>query len=220
MPIIRVKQRSDNFTPISNALVNDEDLSAETLGVLVYLVTKPANWNVMPSQLAKRFGCGRDRMYRIINELIAAGYVRREQGRSDGGFDGMNYSVSEEKSPLTENTDTANQCPGNPTQQKKEVTKDRVLEKEDGAAAPSLGLEPEPQPKQKSAEELAKKQLYADINEMFNGRGGGVATNLLKAQGGNIWQAMAALGAAKETGDPKSYIGAIIKKTQPYSPII
>ena len=35
----------------------------------------------MPGPLAKVFGCGRDRIYRILSELIEAGYVRKYQER-------------------------------------------------------------------------------------------------------------------------------------------
>jgi len=98
------------------------------LGILVYLVGKPDSWTVMPTNLANRFGCGRDRIYRILNELIAAGYVQRDQPREDvGKFEKANYLVSDEKMPLTENTEAATSDsprPENTTLQKKQSKKE------------------------------------------------------------------------------------------------
>lgn len=120
MSIIRRPRTSAPFTTILNAVVEDVELSAEALGLLVYLVGKPDNWEVSPTQLKKRFNCGRDRIYRIINELIVAGYVQRGQSRQDGGrFDGDNYLVSDEKLPLTGNPDAVGAPAAKPTQQKK-----------------------------------------------------------------------------------------------------
>lgn len=91
------------FTTFANNLLNDESLTAEALGVLVYLLSKPGNWNVLPGPLGKRFGCGRDKIYRIMGELIEAGYATREADRDIGGvIRGWNYLVSNEKEPLPE----------------------------------------------------------------------------------------------------------------------
>lgn len=140
MSIKRV--RSGSFTTVNNAVLNDEKLSAEALGVLAYLLGKPNDWTVMPANLANRFGCGRDRIYRILKELIDAGYMFRSQGRSDEtkSFEKIGYEVRDLiADPLPENTEAAtphtekplpgkpyteNPCPGNQTLQKKEYTKD------------------------------------------------------------------------------------------------
>ena len=119
------------YTTFVNELLNDADLGAEALGMLVYLLSKPANWKVMPSELAKRFGCGKDKIYRIINDLVTAGYARRTQGRSgDGSFSEGHLIISSNKNPVLENPETAG-LPHlgepdreNPTLQKKESTKE------------------------------------------------------------------------------------------------
>ena len=123
------------YTVFTNELLNDPILSAEALGVLVYLLSKPANWRVMPAELAKRFGCGRDRVYKILNALADAGYARRGQDRAEGGsFSNIKYMISSNKTPLPENTDAADlphtdsPLPEKPTLQKKDSTKDRILQ--------------------------------------------------------------------------------------------
>lgn len=102
--------REQPFTVFANALLNDGRLSAEALGVLVYLVSKPGSWRVMPGVLGKRFGCGRDKVYRIMGELIDAGYASREAERDAAGvIRGWNYLVSNEIIPLPENQEVVDQ---------------------------------------------------------------------------------------------------------------
>lgn len=129
--IIRENLGELPFTVFPNDLLNDPDLTAEALGVLVYLVSKPANWRVMPAELAKRFECGRDRVYKILNLLVEAGYARRDQDRGEGGsFANIRYVIFNVRQPLPENTDTAdsplteNPHTVKPTLQKKDSTKE------------------------------------------------------------------------------------------------
>lgn len=90
------------FTVFSNELLNTK-MSAEALGVLVFLISKPSNWKVLPGPLGKQFGCGRDKIYRIMGELIELGYATREADRDYvGKITGWNYLVSNEKQPLPE----------------------------------------------------------------------------------------------------------------------
>lgn len=126
------------YTTFTNELLNDPDLTAEALGVLVYLLSKPANWRVMPAELAKRFGCGRDRVYKILANLLEAGYARRGQARDQtGSFASYNYIISANRSPLPENTEAADlphtdsPLPEKTTLQKKESTKERYSEMDD-----------------------------------------------------------------------------------------
>jgi hypothetical protein len=78
--IIRRRYNRD-YAVIPNHITNDPGLKAETLGVLVYLLSRPPDWLVYATQLCTRFDCGRERIYRIINELTDLGYVRRERRR-------------------------------------------------------------------------------------------------------------------------------------------
>src|SRR5689334_19714356 len=53
----------------------DDNLSFEARGMLVYLLSKPPDWIVQPKNLEQR--CGRNQVYRILRELIKAGYIQR-----------------------------------------------------------------------------------------------------------------------------------------------
>lgn len=115
LPMIIRRKHNGNFTVIGNEPMNDERLSAEALGVLCYLRSRPDNWNVIPDQLADRFSCGRNRMYRILKELIDGSYITRtqKQDQSTKTWQASEYIVYDEQSkpttasdPHTQNRDT------------------------------------------------------------------------------------------------------------------
>jgi hypothetical protein len=82
--IIR-RKHNGNFTIVPNTLVDDKRLSIEAKGLLAYLISRPNNWTVRHSHLHKELGIGRDKLQRILRELIRAGYLERddEQPRDD-----------------------------------------------------------------------------------------------------------------------------------------
>ena len=82
--IIRARKR-ESFTMISNMPIGDERLSAESLGVLTYLLSFSDNWRLTHKDLMRRFHIGRDKTYNIIRELRAAGYLVKELQRDQLG---------------------------------------------------------------------------------------------------------------------------------------
>lgn len=112
MTVIR-RKRADQFAIIPNSASNDERLSFEALGVLVYLLAKPNDWCVSLGDLRRRGGIGRDKAYRILNELMEVGYIlRRERSRclkSGKQLNTYDYLVSDvaefEDKPRAENQD-------------------------------------------------------------------------------------------------------------------
>ena len=116
--IIRSNIRQ-NFTVIPNEMANDDRLGADTLGLLVYLLTKPNDWKVRVNELRKRFDMGKDKTYRILGNLEQLGYVIRESVRTEGKFAETRYIVRDlpcpdfsdtvlsdtENPPLTKNRD-------------------------------------------------------------------------------------------------------------------
>ena len=119
--IVRSSLR-DNFSVLPNHLLNDERLSADQLGLLVYLLSKPTDWQVQVTELRKRFDVGRDKIRTILACLEQYGYVVKEQVRQEGKFASNRYVVSD--SPLTEKPLTEKPSTANPT-----LTKDRSKQK-------------------------------------------------------------------------------------------
>lgn len=98
--IIR-RKHTGSFAVIPNATANDDRLAADSLGVLAYLLTKPSDWTVLVADIRKRFGIGRNRVYAILKELAATGYVQRTQARTDAAkqFTAIEYVVYDMPQP-------------------------------------------------------------------------------------------------------------------------
>lgn len=113
--IIRRRVRH-KFTAMPRGAFEDTRLSYEARGVLGYILVKPDNWRVHVSDLARQAGpkgCGKDRIYRILDELKTAGYMTYSQGKAERGkFAPAEYVISDAPvdmadQPDTENPDTA-----------------------------------------------------------------------------------------------------------------
>lgn len=91
--IFRAKQKN-NFTIVPNKTINDSGLSLRSKGLLLYLLSKPDNWNVSLEQLASVCSEGRGALRSSISELLEAGYLERERTRDNKGqMSGYNYNV-------------------------------------------------------------------------------------------------------------------------------
>ena len=120
--IIKRKRRKGNFTVLGNHIFTS-DMSAETIGILCFVLHLPDDWVLRKSHLMKKFKMGRDKMSKIFKELKANGYVTdlvRTAG-ADGKFNGSHYIVYDE--PITgapetgslKNRQSVNQCTEKPT---------------------------------------------------------------------------------------------------------
>ena len=112
----------DNFSVLPNELINDDRLSTEHLGLLVYLLSKPNDWQVRVKQLQNRFDMGRDKTRRILATLEQYGYISRDIVRAEGKFSETRYIVKD--SPETENPSPVFPAPVNQT-----LTKDRDIQR-------------------------------------------------------------------------------------------
>ncbi|WP_372986068.1 hypothetical protein [Marinobacter sp.] len=84
MPI-KKERLTKNFASIPNALFEEKGLSLDTIGVLVYLLSLPKDWEVRADHIRKKFGIGKDKQQRIFKELEDAGYLVREKVRGAYG---------------------------------------------------------------------------------------------------------------------------------------
>lgn len=119
MSIKRAPRPDTNFYLLDKRISEDERLSWEARGLLVFLLGKPDHWEVSIQHLvnetkgAIRKKTGRDGVYAIMRELAEAGYLSRGQARKEGGsFGSTDYVVHEQ--PHTENPDTVQPQPASP----------------------------------------------------------------------------------------------------------
>lgn len=92
--IIRAPRNHQYFI-LSISTPQDKSLSYEARGMLCYILSKPDNWIIQPSDLQQN--CSRGKVYKILNELIAAGYIedRKRTKNESGKFVWSSYIVHE-----------------------------------------------------------------------------------------------------------------------------
>lgn len=108
--IIR-REIKHGFTAMPRAAFEDTRLTYEARGLLAYILVKPDNWRIHVTDLARQAGpkgCGKDRVYRILGELKATGYMVFGQGRGKGGrMSAGEYIVSDIPAEVADCPDTA-----------------------------------------------------------------------------------------------------------------
>ena len=103
---------ANKFTQISNAVLNDKELSLEEKGLFCYLFSKPDCWefhyNVMRKELSEKS----DKTIRkVLNRLVEKGYITKTQVSGENGqFGGIDIEFTDKAFSVTEgkNTDAAN----------------------------------------------------------------------------------------------------------------
>ena len=94
--IVREQSHTRNFTVLDNRIFNDERLTFEEIGVLSYILSKPANWVVRINQLRSKDNIGRTSMQRIMKNLEACGYAKLVKTKdANGMFSGSYWSICE-----------------------------------------------------------------------------------------------------------------------------
>lgn len=84
MTIIRRAGRPRHFTVVPNDLVENERLTWEARGLLVFLLSKPDHWAVNRDHLAGQAPNGITMVRRILGELESHGYLRRIRTQEEG----------------------------------------------------------------------------------------------------------------------------------------
>lgn len=148
MPIIRAPRPERNFYMLDKTISEDKRLSWAARGLLVFLLGKPDHWRVSVPALVNETSkacksTGRDAVYKLLSELIDAGYAHRQK-HSNGTID---YTVSEpnpEKpyqaiNPNPEKPDPENPDPENPDALVNIHTALRIEEAARAGNAPSSG---------------------------------------------------------------------------------
>lgn len=83
--IVRSARPIDNFTIISNDIINDSRLTWKARGILIFVLSKPDGWRTNAAGLGQYGIDGRDAILSGLNELERAGYIRRVKERHPDG---------------------------------------------------------------------------------------------------------------------------------------
>jgi hypothetical protein len=86
----------DHFTQIPNDWVRDDRLSLEARGLLAQIMSHRPGWNLSIKSMAARNRIGRDKVKRILDELLDLGYLERSEKQSHddkGHLAGYDYTT-------------------------------------------------------------------------------------------------------------------------------
>lgn len=132
MDKLQIKRKA-GYTVLPNAVLRDDRLNLQTKGLFCMMLSLPDGWEFSVKGLATLAVCSRDKIRAALENLEAAGYLLREQARTEtGSFAGNIYVLYDEVQPplpgfpATGKPATEKPLPGNPTQvNKEEVTKEK-----------------------------------------------------------------------------------------------
>lgn len=113
---------ANRFTTLPNTLLQNNQLSFRARGMLTYLLSLPANFNLNVSKLIQFSQEGKHAIYGIFDELKAFGYVEKIQIREKGKIKALYYNVYAEPktvqasgfSPFPENQEMVNAVDNRP----------------------------------------------------------------------------------------------------------
>ena len=121
--------RKKAFATLYREVAQDDRLSLEARGLLILMASLPEDWEYSVAGLAKKAGCGKDKLRRILGELERVGYLAREQSHDKGGkFAGNVYIIQDDAPPLSGKPDNGENrqrffpSSGNPTEQYIDLT--------------------------------------------------------------------------------------------------
>lgn len=94
--ILKIKKRENPYVQVDKSIIDNPKITWKAKGILIYLLARPDDWEVYPADIVKHATDGRDAVYSGLNELIGAGYIVRNNARSEGGkYAGKVYEVRE-----------------------------------------------------------------------------------------------------------------------------
>ena len=84
-----------NFTQVPNEIIVDVSLSPLARMLYIYMLSMKDGWSFYRTSMANVLCCSRQKLNRVVRELVDAGLVERKgQDRGTGGiFSAVNYSV-------------------------------------------------------------------------------------------------------------------------------
>lgn len=84
-----------NFTIIRNEIIEDKGLSFKALGLAVFMLHLPSDWNFSVAGLSKVTGKTPSKIKTALQELEEKGYLKRHQSLVGSKFGGMVYEISD-----------------------------------------------------------------------------------------------------------------------------
>ncbi|PTL09372.1 replication protein [Staphylococcus gallinarum] len=85
MATFRVFKESGRFVTVHKDFIHDDNLSWKAKGILLYLLSRPDDWQVYETEIVKHSSDGLSGLKSGIKELEQVGYIQRNRKRDDKG---------------------------------------------------------------------------------------------------------------------------------------
>jgi hypothetical protein len=85
MATFRVFKESGSFVTVHKNFIHDDNLSWKAKGILLYLLSRPDDWQVYETEIVKHSSDGLSGLKSGIKELEQVGYIQRNRKRDDKG---------------------------------------------------------------------------------------------------------------------------------------
>ena len=111
MAIIRANLPETNYTVVSNAVIRDNRLSFRARGILLALLSRPADWRTNADALARESIEGRTAILTALTELEQQGYLVRIKKQDELGrwtTDSLVYDQPKSGFPTSDNPTAGN----------------------------------------------------------------------------------------------------------------
>ena len=94
MPILR-KQKVREYTTVDNYFVNDANVPVDCKGFLLFMLSKPNDWNFSFKNFKKSLNMGDKAIRGLINKLEDLKYLKRERIQGEKGYYEWIYYIYE-----------------------------------------------------------------------------------------------------------------------------
>lgn len=172
------REKSKNYTTISNVFLRDKNLSIKAKGFLAVVMSLPEDWDFTINGICSVLKEGKTAIYSAIQELKDCGYCNVDVCRNEKGIiTGNDYTFREfpnEGNPYSEEPHSDFRHTENPTQIIKEETnngndKIKKIEKEDKSSSKKDDYLPfAAEPQQEYGKVVEKKEWREDFNAYLN----------------------------------------------------
>lgn len=105
MAVIRGTLTVDSYTIVPNEWLRDPRLSYKAKGILAYIMSHRADYELTVEQMVEQSSDGAASIYSGVRELVGVGYLLREQRRNPNGTMGpIDYRVADKASTASQGT--------------------------------------------------------------------------------------------------------------------
>lgn len=95
--IYRLEKEKGQFMQIHKQLIDDPNLTTNAKAILIYMLSKPDEWQFFELDIAKHFKDSMNIIRKGIKELIDKGYINRDKFKNTKGNFVYLYDVFEQQ---------------------------------------------------------------------------------------------------------------------------